>query len=97
MRSVEKVANRWKDCSVELRRVFVDLGYAILDAESREEVKTIFKILCGEGQLKEVSEFLPSTALVQDYMKEHNAEHWSKCKKWSEWWLRPRHLSKILI
>ena len=94
MRSVKKVADRLKECSDESRRVFLDLGYAILDAETKEEVESLFKVLCGEGGLEEVVEFLPNGARVQNYIRQHNPDHWSKCRKWSEWWRRPRHLSK---
>ena len=68
MRSVKKVANRLKEC-------FVSLGYAVLDAETEDEVETLFKVLSDEGALEMVSEFLPRSA--QQYMGKHNPAHWS--------------------
>lgn len=55
----------------------------------------LFNVLCGEGALEEVSEFLPQSAQVVQYIGKHNPAHWSKCKTWSEWWTRPRHLSEF--
>ena len=35
------------------------------------------------------------SAQVLQYIGKHNPAHWSMCKTWSEWWTRPRHLSKF--
>ena len=59
MRSVKRVAEHLKQCSVESRRVFISLGYAILDAGTKEEVEGLFKAMSGETGLEEVGEFLP--------------------------------------
>ena len=96
MRSVKKVADRLKDCSSESRHAFISLGYAILDAETKEEIEALFKVMCGECLLEEVSEFLPNTAQVQGYIAKHKPDQWSMCKTWTDWWKRPRHLSEYI-
>ena len=80
MRSVKKVADRLRDGSGDSRHVFVSLGYAVLDAETKDEVEMLLKVLCGEGALETVSKFLPRSAQVLQYMGKHNPAHWSKCK-----------------
>lgn len=94
MRSVKKVADRIKNCSLESRRVFVGLGYAIPNAETKEDVDTLFKVMCGEGCLKDASKFLPDNDCTKAYIQIHDPNQWSVCKHWSEWWRRPRHLSE---
>ena len=44
MRSVKEVADRLKECSAESWHIFVTLGYAVLDAETKEEIETLFKL-----------------------------------------------------
>ena len=85
--AISKVADHLKDCSGDSRHVFVSLGYAVLDAEKKDEVEMLFKVLCGEGALEMVSKFLPQSAQVSQYMymEKHNPAHWSKCKTWSDW------------
>lgn len=83
MRSVKRVAERLKECSVESQRVFISLGYAILDAVTREEVESLFAAMCGETGLDEVCEFLPKAH--QSYVAQHKPQWWTKSSKWAEW------------
>ena len=83
--SVKKVYERPTQCSEDSRRVFVSLGYAILTAETKSEVNTLFKVLCGEGSLEDVSDFMPQSAQVVRYVGNHNPTHWPKCKAWNDW------------
>ena len=97
MRSVKRVADRLKNCSPESRRVFISLGYAIPTAETKKEIDVVFKVMCGEGLLEDVVKFLPDNDHVKAYVKVHIPDQWSICNHWSEWWRRPRHLSKYYI
>ena len=93
MRSVKRVADR---IPAESRQIFINVGYAILKAEKKDEIETLFNVMGGQGQLSEVSKFLPQTKQIKEYMKNHEPDHWSTCEHWSKWWMRPRHLSKYM-
>ena len=97
MRSVKRVADRLKECSAESRHIFTTLGYAILDTTTQDEIETIFKVMCGEAPIEEATEFLSNSDQASEYMIKHKPGDWASCKKWSEWWRRPRHLRMYLM
>ena len=91
MRSVERVGERLKECSVESRQIFVSLGYAILDAKTKE-VDNLFKAMCGETGLDSVLHLLSKKH--EKYATQHNPMWWNASAKWVAWWRRPKHLSE---
>ncbi len=71
------------------------LGYGILDAESNEDIDTLFSLMEGEMPLTAARQFSPNSSLLEDYIPSHNPEEWCSCKSWVAWWKRPAHLSKL--
>ena len=50
------------------------LGYTIYEATLKDEIETHFKVMCGQGHLKEVSAFLPKSTDIDNYIAEHTPE-----------------------
>ena len=94
MRSVKRVGERLKECSVESRQVFVSLGYAILEAKTKEEVDILFKAMCGETGLESAIHLVSKKH--EKYATQHNPMWWTTSAKWVEWWTRPKHLSELV-
>ena len=93
MRSVKRVGERLKECSVESRQVFVSLGYAILEVKTKEEVDILFKAMCGETGLEGAIHLVSKKH--EKYATQHNPMWWTASAKWVEWWRRPKHLSEL--
>ena len=90
MRAVQRTAD--KVCSSlcsEEKRTFIKLGSLIMIEEDKETVKQIFAAMAGELPLKNLSEhvqrLLPSVLV--------NTNNWKAARAWTEWWMRPVHLS----
>ena len=91
MWSVKRVVNQLKECSAESRRIFTTLGYAILNATTKDEIETIFKVMCGEAPIDEAAEFLSNSDQISKYMIKHKPGH---CR--STWLLSTSHNSQYM-
>lgn len=94
MRSVKRVAHTVCNGNSLAYDAFKAIGYQVLKAESPNEIGVLFQVLKGELPLKVAMKFLPKSKVLQNYTPHHNPSNWQSCGKWSEWWTRPRHLSK---
>lgn len=95
-RSVKRVSEKVnKGSSTLAHQVFTTIGYAIPATKTKEDVDTLFQVLCGAESLSCAIKILPeSKSLFEKYQSEHDADTWTKCTHWCEWWTRPNHLSK---
>lgn len=95
MRSVKRVSERVNRRNEQGHQVFTTIGYAIPKAKTREDVLTLFKVLCGEADLHSAAKILGSD-IVSDYAKKHSPDDWKVLSHWSDWWTRARHLGKMI-
>ena len=73
---------------------FKTIGYHILKAQSEDEIKTLFSVLGGSAEVDDAMLYLTSSKCLQNYAPQHKRTNWEPAAKWSEWWTRPRHLSR---
>ncbi len=95
MRSVKRAAERIGKHSSLAYKAFTTIGYAIPNCSSRDKAETLFGVLCGMQSLEEAIPIVGrESKVLADYADFHDPSEWSVCGKWTEWWTRPRHLSK---
>lgn len=95
-RSVKRVSGKVnKGISTLAHQAFIAIGYAIPTCKSKEDVETLFQVLCGAKSLTcAIKIVLESSSLLNKYQPEHRTEAWVRCAHWCDWWTRPNHLSK---
>lgn len=88
MRAVQRAADK-VCCSSKEKQTFMKLGSFIMLEEEEEIVHQIFATMAGEQTLpnlpQHLQQLLPSVSL--------NTTAWKAAKPWTEWWMRPVHLS----
>lgn len=92
-RSVKRVAERLNKGSGLGFKAFTTIGYAIPKAVSKEDVITLFDVLCGKKALSAAIDILPEAILLLEYKNDHNPENWKPGSSWRDWWCRSNHLS----
>lgn len=93
MHSVNKVSEKLNRCSSLAHRAFTTIGYAILHAKTKDEVTSLFDVLCGEDSIDNAIAYLPQSGVLKEYQPQHSQEKWEACADWCKWWMRPYHLS----
>ena len=79
MRSVKKVSekvNKGHHCA------FTTIGYAILHAKSRNEVASLFSVLCGEKNIDSAIAYIPDSVVLKEYESQHSPDKWEDCANW---------------
>ena len=78
-------------------KAFTSIAYAIPNCDKAEDIKGLFRVLCGSDPLTLAIKILPKVTLLLEYQPEHNPSNWMACSDWCEWWTRKNHLSKLCI
>ena len=91
LRAVQRTADKvCCGCSSKEKQTFIKLGSLIMMEEDEDAVKAIFAAMAGERPLQDlprhIQQVLPSSTV--------NTKKWKAAKTWTEWWMRPLHLSK---
>ena len=94
-RSVKRVAHTVCKGDSQAYDAFKSIGYHTLKATSVDDVKTLFRVLCGDLPIQEAITLIPSSKVLQAYFSRHRPSSWKASASWCEWWMRPRHLSKF--
>ena len=89
MRAVHRTAD--KVCSTsEEKRVFTSLGSMIMAEQDEQIVRELFAAMAGRTSLEDLparlKEQLPSMIV--------DNKRWELAHSWSQWWMRPVHLSE---
>ncbi len=93
-RSVKRVSERVNKSGTAAYLAFNTIGYAIVNAKRKEDVESLFHVLCGEEPLSTACGILGDRVELTRYSPDHNPEKWKSCSHWCSWWMRPNHLSK---
>ena len=96
-RSVKRVAYTVCKGNSLAYNAFKAIRYHVLKAKSEGEIKTLFSVLGGSATIDEAMQHLTSSKCLQNYAPHHKCANWEPAAKWSEWWTRPRHLSRSII
>lgn len=78
-------------------KAFTSIAYAIPNCDKAEDIKGLFRVLCGSHPLTLAIKILPKVTLLSEYQLEHNPSNWMACSDWCEWWTIKNHFSKLCI
>ena len=76
------------------RDVFVAIGQKILEANSAEDIITLFGVLRGDHVISDMKTLMPNHSVIKKYLSENGSVRWQGAASWVDWWLRERHLRK---
>ena len=96
-RSVKNVSEKVNRSHSLAHQAFTTIGYAILHAKSEEDVLSLFHVLEGEEPLSTAICIVPQSTTLKEYQQFHQQEKWRACSNWAKWWMRPAHLSELLL
>ena len=91
---MKRVSEKVNKSSQLARKAFTTIAYHIPEAETPEDVMTLFSVLAGEKEVKAAATLIPESSVVRRYADEEEHESWKQASHWVDWWRRPRHLRK---
>lgn len=97
MHSVKKMSEKLNKGFPLAHHAFTTIRYAVLHANSKEEVTALFSVLCDEKPIDTAIAYIPQSEVLKEYQPHHSPNKWEASAHWCKWWIRPSHLRIMLM